>query len=102
MCVNVYVFRINKGEACSVGGVWYPLQWGRVVCQHRLKAAGPIAVILNSSACNAIHKCADLRTDISRFAEPAPTWITLLDTYIGDIGTLKPVCALNKESVVFF
>lgn len=25
----------------------------------KLKAAGPIVVILNSSACNMIHKCAD-------------------------------------------
>lgn len=47
----------------------------------KLKTAGPIVVILNSLACNTIHKCADQRTYISRFAGPAHTWITLLRTY---------------------
>lgn len=48
----------------------------------KLKASGPIEVIPNSSGCNIIHKCADLRTYISRFAEPAPTWIPLLPANI--------------------
>lgn len=55
----------------------------------------------NSSACNAIHKCADLRTDISRFAEPAPTWITLLHTCTGTLGCWS-LCVHTTKRPLFF